>query len=1526
MRSLVAGSTALLLAAQPLCAAPVGGTVTAGSATIQQNGSTTTVTQFGNQAIINWKSFSIGSGETVQFLQPNALAVALNRVTGIDPSVILGSLVSNGRIFLVNPNGVLFGQGSTVDVGGLAVSTLALSDSDFLSGNYTFNQDVNKNLAFIVNQGTIKAANGGYVVLVAPLVDNQGTIVANLGSVGIGAGTGATLNLDSQGLVHVQVLPPSGSAGNVTLPSCASSSLLAQIVNSKGIIPAGQVQQSGNSVTLASASGLAVNAGTITASGSSGQSAGSIAITSTQATVLAPGSLMAANGVGACSNGGHVQALSQGISVFQKGASMSANGGDTGNGGQLELSGTCIVDAGSVSARAPGGKAGNFLIDPSTINLINGTVCSTIGCVRCVGVCVLHAQSLCANICLTAGNKINLKNNGSNTLVIQNGHSITLTAGGCGIVAACGGNAGIVTCGAGNITVVTTAGGPINLTGYHLCHVGTAGTICLLGSGNVSTGNLIDRGGRVTVNAGGNITVNGHVIGNSCTTSPAVCIKSTSAAATITINAPSCTSQPAQVIGHDCGNPGCAGRGVVICSAGSVQVNGSSVNAATILGSSKGCTGVCIKATGAIHINGSQTSPTICGITNALATGTGVKMTSTSGGPCAIVVTPAGGSVPTILGNATGLAPCISSSTGVLLKTCGGGAITIHGNSNASAGAIFGVSQAACGVIICSSGPVTIAGSQSLSQSTIAGNSLKVTGTAISTTSCAGLIHAINVCGSATFTGISSFSSGANVNGGGVSIFATGALTQSCATNGLLTATGLGLNAGSIGTAGNPLRSSTANLCAFTSGGCLMVANTGQPLHISRAGVSLGNGALCISNNNTICVAPSSPCPTIFNQTSLTLSGTNISIASGATISGLGKVTLNASGAIGSCGGIICAPAVTMTAGTTIGAGTAISLGSTSSITATAAGLIHVNDAVAPLNATLTTNNGCVQMTGNGTNVNYSAGSQLLTATGTAPLNLTLKVNCANINMGSVNLPGDPVILQAKGFACGAGGCLKVGTLNLAAGAAGIGSGTTPLHVTACALSASSCGSININGRALSSVANLSSKCGSVNFTLCSNGGSLAIGNVAAKTCASISVSGTSLTVTGPVQVNGKLSLLDPTGLLLVTGTLNANTACLAGLSIGQGATLSAKTVTLTAGSGGISEISNGLVKACTVNLQAPTGSVGTACNPLQVCTANLIADPANTFVKDVVAPTTLKLTTDKGCILVTAPCFKVNFNGSTTQLTGQATKPTCLNLAVTCSNIKIGTVAMPGSTITVTSGSCTSPHSIQCGGGTITAKSVTLHSTACIGTTCAPVKVCSTTLCTHACGGGVHVLNPSQAAPATSGTTTTTNNCTSPCSSPALASDSSTIAVVNSASSTGAAADLSASSACNGLSNSASGISASCTSVNEGCSQGLTTSTTPAGSTGSSTSGSNAGRCDQSLSPGTTPAPTAPGGLLSTPNSASFPAVVPLNNPLEKRFQVMFPEPPLAEKTRPELLPDNKKKNKRSLLRRLFTVQRRRH
>ncbi|MDB5694024.1 MAG: filamentous hemagglutinin, partial [Alphaproteobacteria bacterium] len=128
MLGLAAASTAQ---AQSL---PTGGTVTAGSATIAAGGQNVTINQTSQQAAINWQSFSIGKDNQVVFVQPNANSVALNRVLGPDPSLILGSLQAYGKVFLINPNGILFGRGANVNVGGLVASTLGLSDADFMAG------------------------------------------------------------------------------------------------------------------------------------------------------------------------------------------------------------------------------------------------------------------------------------------------------------------------------------------------------------------------------------------------------------------------------------------------------------------------------------------------------------------------------------------------------------------------------------------------------------------------------------------------------------------------------------------------------------------------------------------------------------------------------------------------------------------------------------------------------------------------------------------------------------------------------------------------------------------------------------------------------------------------------------------------------------------------------------------------------------------------------------------------------------------------------------------------------------------------------------------------------------------------------------------------------------------------------------------------------------------------------------------------------------------------------------------------
>ena len=107
------------LAQQARAADAANATVSAGAAGIATVGNTTTINQSSQRVAIDWTSLSTRANEALVFNQPNAQAIALNRVTGSSPSELLGSLTANGQVFILNPNGVLFGAGSQVNVGGL---------------------------------------------------------------------------------------------------------------------------------------------------------------------------------------------------------------------------------------------------------------------------------------------------------------------------------------------------------------------------------------------------------------------------------------------------------------------------------------------------------------------------------------------------------------------------------------------------------------------------------------------------------------------------------------------------------------------------------------------------------------------------------------------------------------------------------------------------------------------------------------------------------------------------------------------------------------------------------------------------------------------------------------------------------------------------------------------------------------------------------------------------------------------------------------------------------------------------------------------------------------------------------------------------------------------------------------------------------------------------------------------------------------------------------------------------------------
>lgn len=252
-RSRVGLSFILLLILSPSAfAAPSGGQVSTGSGVISQHGSTTTIDQTSANLAINWQDFSVGTGETVRFNQPNSSAIVLNRVTGQNPSEILGSLHANGQVFVLNPNGVLFGAGSQVNVGGLVASTLSLSDADLNAGKFTFVG--NGTHGTVVNRSSLNAAQAGYIALLAPDVRNEGTIIATRGSVALAAGDQVSLNLNNGSLLSFNIDKGAFNAlaenrhlieadgGQVLMSASASNDLSSAVVNNSGVIQARTLQ------------------------------------------------------------------------------------------------------------------------------------------------------------------------------------------------------------------------------------------------------------------------------------------------------------------------------------------------------------------------------------------------------------------------------------------------------------------------------------------------------------------------------------------------------------------------------------------------------------------------------------------------------------------------------------------------------------------------------------------------------------------------------------------------------------------------------------------------------------------------------------------------------------------------------------------------------------------------------------------------------------------------------------------------------------------------------------------------------------------------------------------------------------------------------------------------------------------------------------------------------------------------------------------------------------------------------------
>jgi len=277
----------IALAAAPAAAGPEGGTVVGGAATIQgQGGAAVIVNQSSTSAIINWNTFNIGARESVRFNQPGSSSVVLNRVTGgLGPSEILGTLTANGRVFLINRDGILFGPSSVVNTAGFLASTHDITNADFMAGRYNFNIPGRPD-ASIVNQGRITATSGGFAALVAPGVRNSGTITATLGTVALASsGTGFTLDMYGDKLITLAVNDQVASkvidvatgrplkslvsndgkiranGGRVELTAAAARTVVDSVINTSGVIKANAIGHRNGMIVLAAATGASKPAG-----------------------------------------------------------------------------------------------------------------------------------------------------------------------------------------------------------------------------------------------------------------------------------------------------------------------------------------------------------------------------------------------------------------------------------------------------------------------------------------------------------------------------------------------------------------------------------------------------------------------------------------------------------------------------------------------------------------------------------------------------------------------------------------------------------------------------------------------------------------------------------------------------------------------------------------------------------------------------------------------------------------------------------------------------------------------------------------------------------------------------------------------------------------------------------------------------------------------------------------------------------------------------------------------------------------
>jgi filamentous hemagglutinin family protein len=370
--------------------------IAAGQVGITHPGPGSTVITASNGSIINYSKFNLGTGNSVQFVEPSATSRVLNRINSPTPSFINGSFSANGVVYFVNPAGVVFGPNAVLNVGNFYAAAGNISNSNFINGVNSFTAS-----GALVNQGQI---NGSSVFLAGDTVVNAGSIVASGGAVAFVANGGVYVSPSASDNIFVKVNP--GAPGVAAKPSglAGAGDLYWNNLTNSGSVKANTISLAGGAGSTkvggtldASTAAAGATGGTVTVTGTNvnlagatidasgpagggtvfvggGNHGGNASVPDAQNTTVDSTSSIHADAT-ASGNGGNVVVWSNGTTKFT-GAISAAGGPQGGNGGNAEVSGATTLDfnvvPGQINLLAPHGASGTTLLDPGSVDITHG--------------------------------------------------------------------------------------------------------------------------------------------------------------------------------------------------------------------------------------------------------------------------------------------------------------------------------------------------------------------------------------------------------------------------------------------------------------------------------------------------------------------------------------------------------------------------------------------------------------------------------------------------------------------------------------------------------------------------------------------------------------------------------------------------------------------------------------------------------------------------------------------------------------------------------------------------------------------------------------------------------------------------------------------------------------------------------------------------------------------------------------------------------------------------------------------------